>query len=404
MKQRNTTCKRRKASDAAAVQPAENKISETVMPKAGGTPAPKPDDEAPITQPVEASDTPAVPAGNGARPEAPRPPVTEVLLANPTAEPQEWLRQFMDVLEGMASDLGFIGGFTSFHERQFAMDPALWKRDPLEYLGAVCEFDLCGLWSAMIEEIVTLRQILHHSRDRIYGQGLPLEVVKDEIEGVANILLAVAVKGEEVRREWQDALTRQPQPGTQEIINDILNAADGLADRIRTARHRERLLEIMDRLRGCAVRGLPKLTPAAAVTPDTPTGNGAKAEGNSDKTANARTLPWEESRKGFIRLGVAKERYCTSGIAPKSLGTLSKKCKPDGEFDYMRKPGKGVRVDEQQFAAWAAGEMYTLESVQAARPLLAIHDASPAGIQEQLHKMYDVYPHKSPAKRRGRDR
>jgi hypothetical protein len=103
----------------------------------------------------------------------------------------------------------------------------------------------------------------------------------------------------------------------------------------------------------------------------------------------SRKQPWDESRKGFIPLSSAHERYCTGGVAP-HLPSLSKQCKPDGAFDYMRKPGKGVRVDEQQFAAWANEKGYTREATRKAEALLVAHKRSPAGLRDRLRKENDV--------------
>lgn len=106
-------------------------------------------------------------------------------------------------------------------------------------------------------------------------------------------------------------------------------------------------------------------------------------------TAKGREEPWDESRKDFMPLTLAHQRYCTSGTAPRLPG-LSKQCKPDGGFDYMRKPGKGVRVDEDQFAAWATQRGYTKESIQKAQALVEAHKKSSAGLRDRLHKEHDV--------------
>ena len=103
----------------------------------------------------------------------------------------------------------------------------------------------------------------------------------------------------------------------------------------------------------------------------------------------SREQPWDGSRKGFIPLSLAHQRYCTSGLAAKSPW-VSRNCKPDGPFDYMTKKGKGVRVDEQQFAAWANEKGYTKEAVRKTDALLVTHKRSPAGVQDRLRKENDM--------------
>jgi hypothetical protein len=104
-----------------------------------------------------------------------------------------------------------------------------------------------------------------------------------------------------------------------------------------------------------------------------------------------REKPWDESRAGFIPLKLVHQRYCTSWMAPQ-LSWLSKQCKPDGPFDFMRKKGVGVRGDEQQFAAWASEKGYTKEAEQKTEALLEVHQDSPAGVRDQfqIHEKYDM--------------
>ncbi len=104
---------------------------------------------------------------------------------------------------------------------------------------------------------------------------------------------------------------------------------------------------------------------------------------------HGREKPWDPSRKDFIPLTLASERYCTSGKAPK-LSYLSVQCKPDGAFDYMRMRGLGVHVDEQQFAAWATEKGYTKEAVQKAQALLEAHKKSPVGLMDHLKEKWDT--------------
>jgi len=293
-------------------------------------------------------------------PEQPRNPVKEILVADPVKAAKEWVWQFLEVLADIAGGLSIIGGFDSFHERQFAADPNKWKgADPFGWLRSVCRFDLRGLWFATIDETVSLHRILHHGRDRIYGAGLPLEEVKDQIEWAMDILLDVSVAGEAMRREWRDIVARRTGVTVQDLVNEILPGADEFAQHVRCLQSESKLKEVICHLRGYAVRG------------------------------RTRKKPWDKSRKGFIPLTLAHQRYCTSGIAPK-LPYLSKCCKPDGPFDYMRKPGKGVLVDEQQFAARATEKNYTEESVQKAKALVVTHEKSSAGLRDRLRQEHDM--------------
>jgi hypothetical protein len=78
-------------------------------------------------------------------------------------------------------------------------------------------------------------------------------------------------------------------------------------------------------------------------------------------------------------------------MAPR-LSWLSKRCKPDGPFDFMRKKGAGIRGYEQQVAAWADEKGYTKEAVQKAEALSEVHRGSPAGVKDQfqIHEKYDM--------------
>jgi hypothetical protein len=108
-------------------------------------------------------------------------------------------------------------------------------------------------------------------------------------------------------------------------------------------------------------------------------------------SGQGREKPWDESRPGFIPLKLVHQRYYTGGMAPQ-LSWLSKQCKPDGPFDFMRKKGVGVRGDEQQCAAWASEKGYTKEAEQKPGTLLEVHQDSPAGVkdQSQIHEKYDM--------------
>jgi hypothetical protein len=133
---------------------------------------------------------------------------------------------------------------------------------------------------------------------------------------------------------------------------------------------------------------LPRPEPPA-LRNDADKGEGTQSETSEQSPTTNREKPWDKSCKGFIHLGVARQRYCTSGKAPK-VPCLSKRCKPDGPFDYMRKRGKGARVHEQQFAAWAHEKGYTVQAVREAEALVVAHKNSPAGRMERLHKENDV--------------
>ena len=184
-------------------------------------------------------------------------------MADSVKTSKEWLWQFLETLEGIASDLSIIGSFDSFHERQCAADPKIWGGDPFEYLQSVCVGDLFNLWPGMIDDTIGLYRILHHGRDRIYGAGLPLEEVKDQIERASDILLDVGGKGEAMRSKWRDIALQQTALTDQGLLNEVFLEADGFAQHIRCLQFESKLRDVICRLRGYAVRRQAELTGAS---------------------------------------------------------------------------------------------------------------------------------------------
>lgn len=103
--------------------------------------------------------------------------------------------------------------------------------------------------------------------------------------------------------------------------------------------------------------------------------------------ANGREKPWADVTPGFILISEARTKHCDGPNVP-TVGTLGKThCRPDGEFDYMRK-GQRRKVHEEQFAAYAERQGWTRAAVRKADALREAYKNSPQGRQEALRKQW----------------
>lgn len=82
-----------------------------------------------------------------------------------------------------------------------------------------------------------------------------------------------------------------------------------------------------------------------------------------------REKPWDDNDTRFILISDAREKYCISLGTP-TLAVLGRDhCKPDGEFDYMRK-GQRRKVHEKEFVAYANRHAWTVHSVRQAQAFI----------------------------------
>ena len=181
-----------------------------------------------------------------------------------------------------------------------------------------------------------------------------------------------------VRHDSDDALEgralRVYERGTYEGQFDCENFINEMRGTLRRREDSGELQRTWQR-----VQHLPK--PAPAPSP------AVKNEGES------REIPWDDDRADFILISQAQRDYC-DGINVPSLGTLGRSyCKPDGEFDYMKK-GQRRKVHKAQFKAFADSQGWTKEAIQKAKMLTKVWETSPEGQRErqrkQLRKKYDM--------------
>ncbi|MDY0358109.1 MAG: hypothetical protein RBR19_19670 [Sedimentisphaerales bacterium] len=80
------------------------------------------------------------------------------------------------------------------------------------------------------------------------------------------------------------------------------------------------------------------------------------------RSKESREKPWDDNDTQFILISEARQKYCLSLGAP-TLAVLGRDhCKPDGEFDFMRR-GQRRKVHEQEFVAYADRRGWTRHSM-----------------------------------------
>jgi hypothetical protein len=123
-------------------------------------------------------------------------------------------------------------------------------------------------------------------------------------------------------------------------------------------------------------------------TPENPEPQAEKAE-QTPPAPESREKPWDDKKPGFILISEARKKYCDGPMVP-TLAVLGRDhCKPDGEFDYMRK-GQRRKVHEEQFAACAERYGWTKAAVAKARAFIVASE-TPRTRQAKLRKRYDMH-------------